>query len=317
MNCIKCAKPIPDDSDFCPYCGEFIEKSTCVSCPVCGKELPADSSFCQYCGTEVSSSAAKSISGFSVNLKRAEAVLASKPAKSKGKIGIWIVLIAIALLLVCGIVLLLINLQRSNQNASNTETSNIAEPNLESTVHQHDYKVIFKEGPTCEEARAVIYQCSCGDTYWDEEPAAHTYRKATCTKGEMCTVCGHIEGDALGHAFSDGVCTRCNVAQITLEQLQGTWLWESPDEYIKVTFIGDSVDCETLHAGEDVIAFKNGSIQFTGEGFYIEGIPYRGRDVNGNLYASSGKHFRIGEFTETYFVDLIDDINGPYTFYKQ
>lgn len=304
MNCIKCAKPVPDDSDFCPYCGEFIEKSTCVSCPVCGKELPEDSSFCQYCGTEVSSSAAKSISNFSVNLKRAEAVPASKPAKSKGKIGIWIVLIAIALLLVCGIVLLLINLQRSNQH-------------LENTVHQHEYKIIFKEGPTCEEARSVIYQCSCGDTYWDEEPAAHTYRKATCTKGKMCTVCGQIEGNALGHTFADGVCTRCNVAQISIEQLQGTWLWETPDEYIKVTFIGDSVDCETLNAGEDVVAFKNGSIRFTDEGFYIEGIPYRGLDVNGNLYAGSSKQFKIGEFTETYFVDLIDDINGPYTFYKQ
>ena len=63
MKCPKCGKPLPDDSEFCQYCGERIETVISISgtptqnmekkCPKCGMPLPEDSDFCQYCGEKI------------------------------------------------------------------------------------------------------------------------------------------------------------------------------------------------------------------------------------------------------------------------
>ena len=60
MNCPKCGMTLPDDSEFCQYCGERIEPLNAISdipteniekkCPKCGMALPDDSDFCQFCG---------------------------------------------------------------------------------------------------------------------------------------------------------------------------------------------------------------------------------------------------------------------------
>ena len=58
--CNDCKKELPDDSEFCQYCGS---KNISVynpkpnnrvykRCIDCGKELPEDSDFCQYCGSK-------------------------------------------------------------------------------------------------------------------------------------------------------------------------------------------------------------------------------------------------------------------------
>ncbi len=44
--CVKCGKEIPIDAQFCPYCGAPQSKK----CPNCGKEVSADAKFCPYCG---------------------------------------------------------------------------------------------------------------------------------------------------------------------------------------------------------------------------------------------------------------------------
>ena len=53
MYCQKCNKQIPDDSEFCPYCGEeilpIIESNKCIRCT---KEIPEDSDYCPFCGTK-------------------------------------------------------------------------------------------------------------------------------------------------------------------------------------------------------------------------------------------------------------------------
>ena len=49
MNCSKCDRPIPDDSEFCPYCGEKANKI----CPACKRPILDDSAFCPYCGAEL------------------------------------------------------------------------------------------------------------------------------------------------------------------------------------------------------------------------------------------------------------------------
>ncbi len=45
----------------------------------------------------------------------------------------------------------------------------------------------------------------------DSTECNHNYKDATCTAGKTCTLCGNVDGNALGHTEPDanGLCTRC------------------------------------------------------------------------------------------------------------
>ena len=45
--CSNCGEIIPQDSNYCPYCG----KSLFVTCPACGYRHPSSYVFCNHCGT--------------------------------------------------------------------------------------------------------------------------------------------------------------------------------------------------------------------------------------------------------------------------
>lgn len=53
MRCNNCNNDIPDDSVFCPYCGQKADKIK--RCSVCGYELKEDFAFCPVCGNKVDS----------------------------------------------------------------------------------------------------------------------------------------------------------------------------------------------------------------------------------------------------------------------
>ena len=53
----------------------------------------------------------------------------------------------------------------------------------------------------------------------------HSWVDATCTSAKTCTGCGAIDGDALGHAYTEGVCTVCQAEDPTYKPLDtGKWV---------------------------------------------------------------------------------------------
>ena len=56
-----------------------------------------------------------------------------------------------------------------------------------------------------------------------ENPHVHEWTDATCTEPKTCVTCGETEGEALGHDYVDGVCTRCGDVKIVyVAQLEST-----------------------------------------------------------------------------------------------
>lgn len=49
MKCPNCNQTIPDDSEFCQYCGHELK----LVCPKCGADLDDDSDFCKKCGKKI------------------------------------------------------------------------------------------------------------------------------------------------------------------------------------------------------------------------------------------------------------------------
>ena len=70
MKCVNCGQEIPDNSQFCGYCGTKVEPklSSKRFCTSCGKELKTNAKFCTSCGASVVTSKEKIIDNSSVNL---------------------------------------------------------------------------------------------------------------------------------------------------------------------------------------------------------------------------------------------------------
>ena len=70
----------------------------------------------------------------------------------------------------------------------------VEKPKAEEQPHEHNF---------------VNGECECGETDPNyEENHSHYWNAATCTSPRTCE-CGETLGNALGHKFVDGVCTRC------------------------------------------------------------------------------------------------------------
>ena len=54
IKCTKCNNLIPQESAFCPFCGEKVEiKKNEKTCTHCNNSSPLDSEFCPYCGEKI------------------------------------------------------------------------------------------------------------------------------------------------------------------------------------------------------------------------------------------------------------------------
>ena len=77
----------------------------------------------------------------------------------------------------------------------------------------HNYHAVTT-APSCTEEGFTAHTClNCGDSYKDSyvDALGHSWTDATCTEPEICTVCGDIFGEALGHRYesvtNEATCT--------------------------------------------------------------------------------------------------------------
>ena len=131
--------------------------------------------------------------------------------------------------------------------------------------------------PTCTEGGYTTHTCTrCGDSYTDTptDPLDHTEGDAaTCTKDQVCTVCGEVLNPMLGHAYTSEVtsptctesgytthtCTRCgdsytDTPTALAEHTYGEWVTDVPPEpgreghkYAECQFCGERKE-ETIEA---------------------------------------------------------------------
>ena len=75
----------------------------------------------------------------------------------------------------------------------------------------HAPEIIQTTEPSCTESGSTVSSCPlCGEEFTEELPArGHQFSEASCTLSKACISCGLIEGEALGHDYEEGVCTRC------------------------------------------------------------------------------------------------------------
>ena len=72
MNCSNCNAWVPDDSAFCPECGQKVEApapANQVNCPNCGAAMTYGDSFCENCGVKVEYEAPAESAGKKFDLK--------------------------------------------------------------------------------------------------------------------------------------------------------------------------------------------------------------------------------------------------------
>lgn len=50
-NCSYCGKELEDNIDYCPSCGEKVDK---LKCPHCNEDISEDETYCHHCGTRLS-----------------------------------------------------------------------------------------------------------------------------------------------------------------------------------------------------------------------------------------------------------------------
>ena len=64
-----------------------------------------------------------------------------------------------------------------------------------------------------------------------EPRCVHEYTDADCTTPKTCALCGITRGNALGHDYAEGICSRCGAEDATyVALLDGSWCTEALNE---------------------------------------------------------------------------------------
>ena len=112
--------------------------------------------------------------------------------------------------------------------------------------HEHAYEAVVTD-PDCVTEGYTTYTCTiCGESYVDDytDPLGHDWVEATCEEPETCDRCGETRGEALGHDYEDGECTRCGQIELPIRGICGddqTWVLDE-DGLLTVSGTGDMYD---------------------------------------------------------------------------
>lgn len=111
----------------------------------------------------------------------------------------------------------------------------------------------------------------------------HQYKDADCATPKTCTLCGETRGEALGHDYVEGVCSRCADVDATFVTLtEGLWKTDAISE--------DGSQLENI-----TLQFFEGSNAMLGAGIYqrLSDVPEGERDPSmeneENWYDYSGE----------------------------
>lgn len=184
-------------------------------CPFCKAEIEENARFCLYCMKP---------------LVEKEII---SPARKKLRIWSLVVVGAVicSVLLVCWL-----KKEPPTQppatdttNATSDSTGESTAPSSSSTPDptpepepapcSHSYTLTDTQAATCTAEGRGTYTCSqCGHSYQQAiSPTGHRYGEATCLLPKTCDVCQQTDGEALGHDYQDGSCTRCSATDPNYE----------------------------------------------------------------------------------------------------
>ena len=102
---------------------------------------------------------------------------------------------------------------------------------------------------------------------------SHSWKNATCTAPKTCTKCGATDGNALGHDFKSGTCTRCDAEDKSVPFSNNSWLMDAVNGNLLYRF---SLACFTGNGSISVASWSESAsggdaYQFDGKNYYDDG----------------------------------------------
>lgn len=119
---------------------------------------------------------------------------------------------------------------------------------------------------------------------------AHQYAQADCLTPKICTLCGATRGQALGHDYTEGICSRCGEADASFVVLtEGSWRVDAISEN------GSQLEMIILSFQEDGSALLSAGIYNR-----LSDVPHDQRDPymenEENWYDYSGDIYYYAQF---------------------
>lgn len=170
---------------------------------------------------------------------------------------------------------------------------------------------------TCTTDGEVTMTCTrCKDSYNETQRATgHNWVDANCTKAKHCTNCDLKEGDALGHEFSGGSCTRCGIKEISIKIDEVALKKTLSYCYAATNHVysqGKIIDCsyEIKSNGECEInfTFEKTYAESDNERYPAGAFVFKVLDSNGKVVKKAHifqRNVRVGQsFTNTFIYEL-------------
>lgn len=176
----------------------------------------------------------------------------------------------------------------------------------------HDYELFEVIEASCVEMGSEIHVCKkCGGRKTNEIPAkGHSFKAANCLSPEKCKECNLEQGEALGHIYSNGKCSRCSstdgIPTLKAPRSKGFFGDKFADKFAPE---GVVISNETTYLSHDIsITYTRKTTQFL-KGYdvvyYVYDIYIRNIE---NFYTVSTKNTtrRYMETVESYAADIKD-----------